>query len=173
MSLLDYSSKASRFGTSFRDKGPIGLKISTNKGRNPSYRIGERMVIWVETQEDAYLSCFYIQADGVGFKIYPNRFLSKAPISTSEKKGFIKGGEAVEIPGSNANFAFDIQPPTGREDIHCFATDRDVSEELPREIGARDLEPIRQRDLNNLTNFFRELPAIRISESLTTVSISR
>lgn len=167
--LLDYTPSTELGGRN--DTGPIGLKLASSKGRNPAYKIGEDVILWVETERDAYLNCFYKQADGVGFKVFPNKFLQEEAGIPQASKGFMRGGEPVEIPGSYSGFKFTAQAPTGHEEVHCLATDKDISGQLPEEIGMVDLTPIPGHQLERLSNIYREIEGVRLSEATMTLSI--
>ncbi|GAB6051203.1 hypothetical protein JCM17960_00230 [Magnetospira thiophila] len=145
------------------DVGPIGLELSTNKGRNPRFRLGETMVLMVEVQRDAHLNCYYKQADGTAFRFFPNRHLT-----TGNR---VKAGEINKLPGSGMPFSFTMTPPEGTETVHCFATDQAVSAKLPPALGATDLEPIPQEDFRKLSAAFRSIPGVRISEASMTVTV--
>jgi TolB-like protein len=147
----------------WNDIGPIGLEISTNKGRNPRFRLGETMELWVKVQNDAYLNCYYHQADGTALRFFPNHFMRTG--------NQIKADQVTQLPGKDMPFSFIMSPPEGSESIHCFATDRPVAADLPDTLGAQDLKPIPEADYRKLSETFRALPGIRISESSLTVTV--
>ncbi|MEQ9328724.1 MAG: DUF4384 domain-containing protein [Rhodospirillales bacterium] len=145
------------------DIGPVGLELSTNKGRNPRFRLGETMELWIEVQRDAHLNCYYHQADGTAFRFFPNRYLK-----TGNR---VAAGSINKLPGAGMPFSFKMMPPEGVETVHCFATDQPVADRLPRALGATDLEPIPAADFRRLSEAFRAVPDLRISEASMTVTV--
>lgn len=168
--LLDYAPEYAYSGRN--DTGPIGLTLKSNKGRNPAFKTGENVILWVATERDAYVNCFYKQADGIGFKIFPNHFLQADASVKNAEAGFVKGGQPVEIPGTYASgFKFTASPPAGNEEIHCFATDQDISTQLPAEIGMKSLEPLPRQQLSRLSNIYRNVRGVRLSEASMMLTI--
>ncbi len=145
------------------DVGPIGLELSTQKGRDPRFRLGETMQLWIEVKRDAHLNCYYRQADGTAFRFFPNRYM------TGGNK--VLANRVNRLPGPRMPFKFTMSPPEGIETVHCFATDRPVADKLPPSLGARDLEPISAADFAGLSEAFRAVPGLRISEASMTVTV--
>ena len=143
------------------DTGPMGLKLSTNMGAHPRFRLGETMKLYIEVTQDSYLNCYYRQADGVALRFFPNRYMS-----TDNK---VMAGELNILPRSD-RISFTMKEPEGEEKLHCFATDRPVASKLPATL-ATDLTPIPQADFRNLSAAFRAIPDIRLSEASMTVTV--
>jgi len=144
--------------------GPISLDLSSNKGHNPVFRIGEKMTLLVQASERVFLNCFYWQADGTTFKIFPNRHHRDARIA---------GRSQFHIPTKEMGFDFNISPPAGSERIRCFASDKDLTKFLPPVIGQRDLEPIPPALTQNLSRFYRSQPNVRVSEVSMAVTVQQ
>jgi hypothetical protein len=144
--------------------GPIGLDLSSNKGHNPVFRIGEKMILLVQASESVFLNCFYRQADGNTFKIFPNRHHKDAKVT---------GRSQFQIPNDKMGFDFKLAPPTGSERIRCIASDNDLSTFLPPEIGQRDLEPIPPALTRNLIRLYRSQPNVRVSEVSMSVTVQQ
>ena len=53
----------------------------------------------------------------------------------------------------------------GNELIKCFATSRDVTSELPRDLQGRSNSPLPLKMLRNLSPIFQQLPNVAISEA--------
>jgi len=144
--------------------GPIGLDLSSNKGHNPVFRIGEKMTLLVQASEDVFLNCFYRQADGITLKIFPNRYYRDAKIARRLQ---------FQIPNEKMEFDFKLKPPAGSERIRCIASDKDLSTFLPPEIGQRDLEPIPPALTRKLVRFYRSQPNVRVSEVSMAVTVQQ
>lgn len=142
--------------------GPIDLYLSSNKGKDPSYKIGKKMVLSVRTSVDAYIGCYYLQADGAIFRIFPNRFI---------KNGFLNGGFTQNIPSASMPFAFEFTPPSGVEAVKCFATDRDVANDLMPTLGQAAFEPLSVANERQLTKIYRSLPNVLLSEASLIISV--
>lgn len=143
------------------DTGPMGLKLSTNMGAHPRFRLGETMKLYIEVKQDAYLNCYYRQADGVALRFFPNRYMS-----TDNK---VMAGELNILPRSD-RISFTMKEPEGEEKLHCFATDKPVASKLPAAL-ATDLTPIQPADFRNLSAAFQSIPDIRLSEASMTVTV--
>lgn len=162
---LDLVPKKPDFGDSENDGlGPIGLDLTSNKGRNPVYSIGETMVLMVRTTEDAHLYCFYKQVDGNTLKIFPNPYVTAAKI---------KGRAMQRIPGPGMPFEFTVSEPVGVETVKCFALDQEVIRKLPPEAGRNSLDPLPPVIANRLPGLFRDIPGVKISEATMTVTVQR
>ena len=107
-----------------------GFKINIWTVRNTDkYRIGEDVVYLIRTNRDSYVTLFNIGSSGNIYQIYPNQY---------QKVSFCRAGETVRIPASNADFAFQLQGPTGFETVKAFATLKDVpllSPNLSQKVG--------------------------------------
>jgi hypothetical protein len=72
--------------------------LGTGHGPRPVYRVGESLVLEAQPTQDAYLYCYYQDADGTVARIFPNRFQPDA---------FVHGNTLIRVPPSNG--AFDIR----------------------------------------------------------------
>lgn len=144
--------------------GPISLDLNSNKGKNPSYRVGESMVLLLKLADDGYVDCYYRQVDGQTIKIFPNRYSPGNHISARR---------VASIPGEGMPFTFQVQEPQGVERVKCFAAERGVSSQLPREIAAMDMQPLPAHLADKLSDAYRAVPGIRFSESTMVVTVHR
>lgn len=142
--------------------GPIDLYLSSNKGQTPLFKIGEEMVLVTKLAEDAYLSCYYIQADGMIFRIFPNKFVSSAKMV---------GGFNQYIPARAMPFSFEFSPPRGVEAVKCFATDRDVLKEVAAQTKKAAFQPLPLKSERELTKIYRSLPNVILSEASLIVTV--
>jgi hypothetical protein len=142
--------------------GPISLRIRSNRGADPIYQIGQKMVLFIETGRDSYLYCFYRQADEAIMRIFPNQFHPNA---------FVAGGKDLHIPGPSMPFEWTVEPPTGSELVKCFAFDRDIADELPRLVQKPDFKPLPYRSLADLSRDLRTIPHVGIAENSMVVNV--
>jgi hypothetical protein len=90
----------------------FGLKVWTNKKGEPFVE-GERLIIYVESEKDAYLKLDYYTAEGKVVHLVPNVFTTEARIQGGQKYSFGDEGAAAE---------FKISPPFGAETIRAWAS---------------------------------------------------
>ncbi|MEG3619794.1 DUF4384 domain-containing protein [Magnetovibrio sp. PR-2] len=147
--------------------GPIGFTLTTNKGDDPSYKIGEKMDLAIRLSRDAWVYCFYQQADGNTIQIFPNpHFLN----IYSEPK--LEGRHVHIIPGETT-FPFDLkfQPPLGEELLKCFAVSKNVTSQLPKALRGMSLSPLPQSLARKLAHTFRALPNASVSEASVVITV--
>jgi hypothetical protein len=151
----------------FNGLGPLSLQLTSDRGKNPRYKIGEKMHLKIRLDREAWLYCFYQQADGGMIQMLPNKFFWKK-FSTPK----FKGGILHTIPGEDTfPFNFDISAPTGSEMVKCFATSRDVTSELPTGLRGQSFDNIGTRTQRRLSRIFRQIPGAAVSETSLSVTV--
>lgn len=92
------------------DQPAFGLKLWTNK---PDGRLleEEKLVIYVQSERDAYLKLDYFQADGTVVHLVPNVYRGQA---------FIKGGKKYSFGDESSPEQFVIKGPFGTETIKAL-----------------------------------------------------
>ena len=144
---------------------PPRLALSSPRGQRPTYVTGETLVLAVEPREDAYVYCFYQDANGAVARIFPNRF---------QPNPFLHGGKRIEIPSADReSFLIRFDPPGGRETISCVAADRDVWSRLPDTLKTTDLEPLVVSGLDEVAARFREVADAQVGEVRLLVNVIR
>jgi hypothetical protein len=147
--------------------GPISLQLTSDRGKNPRYRIGDKMHLKIRLDRDAWLYCFYRQADGDMIQMLPNRFTRQKLITPKFAAGVLH-----TIPGEEIfPFNFDISAPAGSEKVRCFATSRDVLRDLPTGLRGRSFDPIGPKTQARLSRIFRQIPGAAVSESSLSVTV--
>lgn len=161
--------------------GPIGFHLTTDRGKDPSYQIGETMDLIVRTDREAWLYCFYRIADGTFIQIFPNPHFwthakVKAPRLEAERLTVIPGDDATLFP-----FELKFGPPAGVELVKCFAVDRDVTEELPEHLRGRDPyddpnaalpPPLPPGEGEELSRIFADLDGAGVTEASVVLTIT-
>ena len=142
--------------------GAFKFSLSSSRGENPVYDIGEKLDLLVRLDRDAWMYCFYRQADGKMLKILPNQYYEDA---------FIEGGPVHTIPGPRLPFDLNIGEPAGIELVKCFATSRDVSKDLPEELRSMDFPVLPDGMDFRLPAIFRRLRDVAISESSVVITV--
>jgi hypothetical protein len=144
--------------------GPISLQISSTRGRNPIYRVGQNLVLLIEVSLDSHLYCFYGQANGDLIKIFPNRFYARSLIQAK----FVK-----KIPDKMMKFDWVVEPPTGIEIVKCYAFDRDIKDDLPLSIQQKDFEPLPFNSMDAITHRIRQIRNVAIAENSMVINVER
>lgn len=85
----------------------FGFRVWTNKS-NGRYVEGERLIVYVQSDRDAYLKLDYFQADGTVVHLVPNVYRGQA---------FIKAGQKYSFGDNSAPEHFEIGGPFGAEII--------------------------------------------------------
>ncbi len=90
----------------------FNLKVWTNKKDEP-YAEGDRLIIYVESEKDAYLKLDYYTAEGKVVHLVPNVFVREATI---------KGGQTYSFGDDGGAAEFKISGPFGAETIKALAS---------------------------------------------------
>ena len=145
--------------------GPIGFTLASARGRDPAYRISEKLNLLVQLDRPAWLYCFYRQADGQTFKIFPNFHHRTARLAAGPHT----------VPGDMLPFEFTFRPPEGIELLKCFALGRDVQGDLPPELRSLDerLPPLPPALASRLPQIFRGLRDAPMSEASLVITVEK
>ena len=142
---------------------PPQLVLSTPRGPQPKYRIGESLSVAVQPNRDAYVYCYYQDATGTIARIFPNRF---------QPDPFLHAGTQIQVPPAGGkSFAIRFDKPGGRETVACMGADREVGLRLPDKLKAQDLEPIPVAGMDEIANRFREIPGARVADARLAVEV--
>ena len=144
--------------------GPARLTLTSARGNEPVYRVGERLHLLIETDRNAWLYCFYRQSDRKWFKIFPNAYYAD-PV--------IRGDRMHTIPDENYPFDFNITEPAGMELVKCFAVNRDVAGDLPPELRGLDVRPLPAGMDVRLPGVFRALRDAAVTEASLIITVER
>jgi len=137
---------------------PLALFLDTDRGRKPTYKLGETMTLVAQTSRDAFLYCFYRDSSDQVITLFPSDY---------SKGAAVRGNEVLELPGERLPVTLEFTAPPGREQVQCFATGQDVSDQLPAEIVAGAFEVLPATISNRLDAIFGALS----SEMLAVTSV--
>ncbi|MGE3481484.1 MAG: DUF4384 domain-containing protein [Gammaproteobacteria bacterium] len=144
---------------------PPRIALTTARGSNPTYRVGDTLVMRFQPTQDAYVYCYYRDAGGTVARIFPNRFQPDA---------FTPAGTRVEIPpGPQRAFDIRLDRAGGRESVLCLAADREVGLRLPDALKAEDLQPLPVRGLEDVAAQFNAVPGARVDSAVLAVEVAR
>ncbi len=149
--------------------GPFAFQLTSNRGLNAAYRVGDTLQLLIRLDRKAWLYCFYRDAFGGMIQILPNPHF----LSNFQKLAF-KAGVLHTVPDADRfGFEFKISPPSGQELVKCFAVSRDVSSELPKILRGNSLAPLPDGTDLRLSPTFQKLPNAAVSEASFVVTVSR
>lgn len=142
--------------------------LTSNKGKNPNYRIGEEGQLIIVAQQDLHLYCFNIVINDDGrsdiFKIFPNHW---------HQENFIKKGVPQYIPDNTMDFAFIAEPPIGRQEfIRCYGYGQDINHLLSHHIARHDATvPINIYDSKDLDDYMDNISDEKPLKHIMTINI--
>jgi hypothetical protein len=149
------------------DGGGFGFKLTTGAGEDPVLKLGDFLELVIRVDRDAWIYCFYYQADGSTIQIFPNPHFWKS--SRSPK---LAGKIQHIIPGEKTfPFQMRVQPPTGEELLKCFAASRDVTQDLPEALRGHSLDPLTGGLDAGLAHIFQRLPDVVVSEASVSMTV--
>ena len=127
----------------------LALTLTSERGENPVYRFGDELKFSLSLTQDAWVNCFYYQADGNVIQIFPNPHI---------RVGRLEGGKRYEIPSADT-FPFKLQmsEPAGSETIVCFATKEDLTAKLPGSVKGDYVKPLPSAIAADLPRIFQAL----------------
>mgnify|MGYP001410277513 CR=1 FL=1 len=143
--------------------GPFRFHLTSDRGKDPVYHIGENLKLKILLGHDAWVYCFDYSPDGKVYQLFPN------PLFWDKyKEPRLGGGVPIMIPDENNEqlfpFKLEVAGPPGNELIKCFAASRDVTSELPKELRGLSDDALPQNMVENLPSRFQQLPDVAISE---------
>ena len=139
------------------------LRLSTDRGEHPLYHVNETLAVEAITTRDAFLYCYYQDADGTVARIFPNRFQPNA---------LVHGATPTRIPPST-NHAFDIRFEKGqaKEAVACVASNDELGMKLPDTLKREDLAPLPVTSLQDVINNFRQLGGGSLAEKWLSIEV--
>lgn len=125
-------------------RAAMALKLDSDRGAKPNYRMKEFLQARVQLNNDGILYCYYRDVSGAIARIYPNRF-SPDP--------FVKANKMMTLPPENSPFKIKFDQ-AGKEQIACYASERDLA--LPANLKGADLTPLKVGSMDEIANAFRK-----------------
>lgn len=138
--------------TAVPDKQAFGLKVWTNK-TDGRFLEEEKLVIYVQSDRDAYLKLDYFQADGTVVHLVPNVYRGQA---------FIKGGRKYAFGDESSPEQFVIRAPYGTEAIKAIVGVRPFEDALETHESVSDSRAY----LNGLQSGLRGIKVVAATSSV-------
>ena len=147
------------------DGGSPLLRLSSDRGRNPVYHLGEEFNFVVELATDAWLYCFYLNAEGELYRIFPNMHQQDAAL---------RGPNVYTVPSDRLfPFKLRVKEPLGMEVLKCFATKQNISNVLPAEVMLIDFKPLPGNVKSNVGTYVRRHGGKGVSEASLVVTVEK
>jgi len=150
--------------------GPFGLVMTSNRGDDPAYRIGDYLQFGLRLDQAAHVYCFGADDTGGLIKLFPNAF---------HPDNRLRGGEFLLLPddltpvgvAEGSKIRWPAQPPAGANVIKCFAVSAETVDRLPQSIRENTNRPVSGVAIGNLLSLFRSISDGVISEASLAVTI--
>jgi serine/threonine-protein kinase len=124
-------------------------------GSDGHFKPGERVQLKVIASHDAHVYCYQQDETRRIVRFYPNRF---------RKSALVTSAEPLEIPGP---MGFEILANTRNvtETIACFASARDVLDQLPSEVVGTDFAKLPVSSLDEVRSAFARVGAGKLAQA--------
>jgi hypothetical protein len=132
--------------------------ITTDRGRRPTYHVGEPIVLTVMSSMDGYLYCVAAGDDGSAKPIFPAGAFNGAQLRNSMP---------LSIPGRRQPAGLTATPAIGQ--IRCWLADRDISPELPHALFGAPSAPLPDQLAGDLDTLFSHIGGTRIETDALTI----
>lgn len=113
----------------------VDLQVENIMLGRSGFEQGEQIFLSATVSRAAYLSCYMRNARNEVIRILPN---------ATNKSGWVPGNQAVRIPdwmSPTPGFVMDAGLP-GQESVGCFASDKDMSTQLPASLQKPAFQPL-------------------------------
>jgi serine/threonine protein kinase len=118
------------------------------------FQPGERIRLQVKSSDDAHVYCYLQDETHRILRFYPNRF---------SKSALVKAAEPLEIPGK-MRFELVANNLKVLETVACFASARDVAQELPAAVVGTDFAKLPVASLDAVRDAFSRVAAGSLAE---------
>lgn len=149
---------AARLGT------PVQVKLTTDRGARPSYKVGDSLRVSVGVTDDAYVYCYYQDGNGTIARIFPNRFSPDA---------YLTAAKTVTVPSPQAGFDIVFERPGATERVDCVASRREVGIGLSRDLMVPDLTPIPGRTMDSIVREYKRIDQAGLSHQTLSLPVAR
>lgn len=110
---------------------PLTLTITSEANRTRFQR-GDLVRLSVRPSQDAFVYCYLRDENARITRFYPNRFTRDALVTSSRP---------LELPG-DMRFQIVVNGKGVKETVSCFASARDILQDLPATVAGHDFEPL-------------------------------
>lgn len=143
---------------------PLKLSLRPLGGSSDAYPLGQTLAVSATASQDAYLYCYYQDADLNVARIFPNQF---------DPDPYVLAGKQVAIPGDNAGFDIVLDRPGAQESIACLASEVEVGLRLPPSLKTADLVPLPVNSVDEVVSAYRKLGRQSVVEARLDITVAR
>ncbi len=105
-----------------QDDAPVISASLDRTGKQPKYRVGDKLVVKVKANQDCNVVVFNYDSTGTLTQIFPNDY---------QQNGFVKAGDDIEIGGEESAFDYQISGKGGPEKVFVYAYPTGSERPLP------------------------------------------
>lgn len=136
-------------------KAPPVMAIEV-RAPQKTFAAGEPILLSVSTTREAFVYCFLEDEDRKIRRFFPNRFVSDPRVAA---------GKPLALPGAMP-FALQMNDRGEAETVACFATQRDVLAQLPRNAAGADFDALAVRSLADIRGAFAAVTQNQFAEGV-------
>ncbi len=122
---------------------------------------GEAFNIMVNTQQDAYIYCYFEDQKGEIIRFFPNRFKSDS---------FVSKTKPIILPGESP-FNLNASKDGISERLACFATSDDIINHLPPEVVGTDFETLPVQSLEEVKDIYLKMNDVDVSDAIFDIRV--
>ena len=128
------------------------FQLTTSRGKSPTYRPGESLVLILHSNKNVFVYCFYADSRGNVIPILPTP-------GRPEASNTLVANRVRHVPDAKVDtFVMKLTADTlGEEKAVCYASPRDLRNQLPNELFRGRLEPVPLLRLGSLGEVFTAL----------------
>jgi hypothetical protein len=144
------------------------LQMTSPRGSAPYYQPGEALTVFLRSERDAWLSCFYIDVNGTSMQVLPNSFQNDRSAESRISASVLRS-----LPDPRRDpFEFRFTVNTlGEEALRCFAATKDPSAYLPDVLKGGGFTPLPSDVAERIADIFHSIPGVLIAEANLTVTV--
>jgi hypothetical protein len=120
---------------------PLALAITANARK---FKRGDLVTVVLKPSRDAHIYCYMRDDKQQIQRVFPNRF---------GKDSLVRADEGLTLPGS-MRFEIVASEKGIKESLACFASERDLLPELPRQVVGVDFENVPVASLDHVRQAF-------------------
>lgn len=125
---------------------PLQLALASSN-RSGRFARGESISLVLKPSQDAHVYCYLQDETQKIRRFYPNRF---------NRDSLVPSAAALQIPGP-MRFQLVMNDKGANETVLCFATPRDVMQQLPPNVVGVDFEALPVASLDQLRDAFKQV----------------
>jgi curli biogenesis system outer membrane secretion channel CsgG len=129
-------------------ENPLDLFLTTPRGEQAKYKVGDTLSITLRVSEDAFAYCYYQDGANKVVRLFPNRYQPNALVAANSP---------FTIPGVKAQFEIVLERSGITEEVLCLASREELGIDLPERLKGKDLVPLSVDSLDGIATAFSNL----------------